>query len=69
VAGRQRNTQVALGELRSQGSRVIIAEPDRRFLAISEHGAALMDVSRVRPAHAAGLAYGVEVAGRLAFPG
>ena len=65
-ARRQRNTQDALGDLKSQGSHVVLVEPDSRFLAISEHGAALMDLSRVRAANAAGVELGAEVAERFA---
>jgi predicted acylesterase/phospholipase RssA len=50
-----RNAQATLDDLKSQGVHVLLIEPDSRFLAISEHGSALMDISRVRAAHAAGV--------------
>lgn len=44
----------------------VLVDPDSRFLAISEHGAALMDLSRVRAANAAGVELGAKVAERFA---
>jgi NTE family protein len=65
-AGRRlRNLRDGLDELRHQGANVVLVEPDGGFLAISEHGAAMMDVSRIPAAHAAGVAFGCEVSGRF----
>ena len=65
-ARRLRNTRDALDDLKGQGVHVVLVEPDSRFLAVSEHGAALMDLSRVRAANAAGVELGAEVAERFA---
>ena len=61
-----RNAQDALDDLKRKGAHVVLVEPDSRFLAISEHGTALMDMSRVRAAHAAGVELGAEIAERFA---
>jgi NTE family protein len=59
-------TRDALSSLQRQGADVALVEPDSHFLAISEHGGALMDFSRVRAAHSAGIRLGAKVAQRVA---
>ncbi|MGH3261126.1 MAG: patatin-like phospholipase family protein [Trebonia sp.] len=67
TARRQRTSQGALDDLERQGARVVLIEPDSRFIAVSDDGAALMDLSRIGAAYEAGLEYGAEVAERLRF--
>jgi NTE family protein len=66
MARQLRNTRRSLDDLKSQGTNLVLIEPDRRFLAISEDDGALTDPSRLRAAHTAGLELGTEVAERFA---
>lgn len=65
-ARRVQNLKAGLEDLGKNGAQVVVVEPDSRFLSVSEHGAAMMDISRVPAAHTAGIELGEEVAERFA---
>ena len=62
----QRTANTALDDLRGEGSRLAIVEPDNEFLAISAGGSELMNMSRLGDSYLAGTRLGARSARGIA---